>query len=86
MRKPSDVDNLTKCVKRVSDEIWVYCVECERWKAVVIWSKSDVILRQNGSVKIMGTTEKRFVCAGCYADIAYLLTDIDRAYVMGKVT
>jgi len=85
VRKPRNVDDLCQCVKRVGGEVWVYCVECEHWKAVGIHSRAYVLFHQNETIKVYAPTEKQFVCSSCYADVDYLLTDIDRAYVMGKV-
>lgn len=78
MRKPQDINDLTKCLKEDRGIVMVFCVECDDWKRVATLAVSAVMIKQNRAIVLKDIKTVMFICEDCMADIGYLLPEITR--------
>lgn len=85
MRKPKNIDDLTKCVNRIRDKLFIFCVECDNWHQVAIRVKALVTISQSRDKKLDDLENVDFVCGDCGADIDYLLDIHHKQFLEDRV-
>lgn len=76
MQPPKNLDNYAECVRERNGKLYVFCVECDAWRSVSVWCRSDnIVVTQDNHRYIEGKPSPVSChCLGCGADVGYLLT------------
>lgn len=74
-RKPNDISDYSQCVIYYCDSLYVFCVECDDWKKVMISCNATVLYRQAFlHARVSDCFDLQYLCGKCQCDIAYLLS------------
>ncbi|MCG3211868.1 MAG: hypothetical protein FOGNACKC_05514 [Anaerolineae bacterium] len=90
MRRPQNLDDYSQCVRDVNGILYVFCVECDRWRRIAVQAtqpETIILVSQSGerwNVNPPSLLQPAYVCACCLADVGYLLTDLSRLTVANR--
>lgn len=83
MNKPTNINDYSQCVKVMKDGIVkIFCVECNEWHSVSVIARCNVEFSQHLRPCILDNDDNTYICAGCKADVGYLLDSQEIIMVM----
>lgn len=71
-----------QCVRLQDGHTFIYCVECDAWRAVAVLSSATTKTNQDGSRTILDHNDEYCICTVCNMDIEYLLSVAQRVSII----